>query len=253
MSVISIQNIGKKYLIRHENDSYVALHDKLAHPVKALKKMFTSIPEEFWALNDVSFEVEKGDVMGIIGHNGSGKSTLLKVLSRITPPTKGQAILTGRVASLLEVGTGFHPELSGRENIFLSGVILGMTKTEIQQKFDEIVAFAEIEKFLDTPVKYYSSGMGVRLGFSVAAHLNSDILIIDEVLAVGDADFQAKCLSKMATMTRRGDRTILFVSHDMEAVKFICKKCVLLDAGRVKKIGDTAEVVDEYLNKENNL
>jgi len=255
MSAISVQNIGKKYLIRHENSTYVAsyfaLRDRLEHPIKAFKKRLITKPEEFWALDDVSFEVESGEVTGIIGSNGSGKSTLLKVLSRITPPTKGQAVLTGRVASLLEVGTGFHPELSGRENIFLSGVILGMTRVEIQKKFDEIVAFAGVDKFLDTPVKYYSSGMGVRLGFAVAAHLDSDILIVDEVLAVGDAEFQNKCLGKMNDVAKNQGRTILFVSHDTEAVKAICKSCVLLEAGKVKKIGNALEVINEYLNKNN--
>lgn len=253
MSAISVQNIGKRYLIRHENSAYIALRDRLEHPIKAFRKRLISKSEEFWALNDVSFDIEQGEVVGIIGSNGSGKSTLLKLLSRITPPTKGQAILTGRVASLLEVGTGFHPELSGRENIFLSGVILGMTKLEIRQKFDEIVAFAEVDKFLDTPVKYYSSGMGVRLGFAVAAHLNSDIMIIDEVLAVGDADFQEKCLKKIGEMVKDKKKTILFVSHSMEAVESICTQCILLEGGQIKKIGETKEVIKEYLRKENNL
>ena len=246
MSVISIQNISKKYLIRHESASYLTLRDRLAHPIKALGQKLIAKPEEFWALDDVSFEVQPGEVVGIIGPNGSGKSTLLKVLSRITPPTKGQAVLHGRVASLLEVGTGFHPELTGRENIFLSGVILGMTKVEVLKKFDEIVAFAGVEKFLDTPVKYYSSGMGVRLGFAVAAHLNSDIMIIDEVLAVGDAEFQKKCLGKMDDVAKQHGRTILFVSHDMRSIQALCQKGIFLKNGKVMAQGDIGEVISSY-------
>ncbi len=246
MSVISIQNIGKKYLIRHEGASYATLRDRLAHPIQAFKKRLVSKPEEFWALNGVSFEVNQGDVVGIIGPNGSGKSTLLKVLSRITPPTRGQAILTGKVASLLEVGTGFHPELTGRENIFLSGVILGMTKLEIRKKFDEIVAFADVAKFLDTPVKYYSSGMGVRLGFAVAAHLSSDIMIIDEVLAVGDSEFQKKCLGKMDDIAKNQGRTILFVSHDMRSIRALCKKGVYLKNGKIVDQGGIEQVINSY-------
>ena len=251
MSIISIQNLSKRYLIGHKNAVDDTLRNRLAHPFKSLKNKIINKPEEFWALDGLSFEVERGDIIGIIGPNGSGKSTLLKVLSQITPPTKGRAILHGRSASLLEVGTGFHPELTGRENIYLSGVILGMTKKEINKKFDEIVAFSGMEKFLDTPVKYYSSGMGVRLGFAVAAHLDSDILIIDEVLAVGDDEFQNKCLGKMNDVAKNQGRTILFVSHDIESVKAICKSCVLLEAGKVKKIGDVSEVINEYQNKNN--
>ena len=185
--------------------------------------------EEFWALKDVSFQVKQGEVLGIVGRNGSGKSTLLKILSRITEPTTGRVLLRGRIASLLEVGTGFHPELTGRENVFLNGAILGMTQLEIRKKFDEIVAFAEVEKFIDTPVKHYSSGMYVRLAFSVAAHLEPEILVIDEVLAVGDAEFQRKCLGKMDEVSRRDGRTVLFVSHNMEAVLKLCTRAMLFE------------------------
>ena len=191
--------------------------------------------EEFWALKDVSFEVKQGEVLGIIGRNGAGKSTLLKILSRITEPTEGRVSLRGRVASLLEVGTGFHPELTGRENIFLNGAILGMTQREIRKKFDEIVAFAEVEKFLDTPVKHYSSGMYVRLAFAVAAHLEPEILVVDEVLAVGDAEFQKKCLGKMDEVSRREGRTVLFVSHNMGVISNLCSLAIWLDAGQVRR------------------
>ena len=204
--------------------------------------------EEFWALKDVSFEVKQGEVLGIIGRNGAGKSTLLKILSRITEPTEGRVLLRGRVSSLLEVGTGFHPELTGRENIFLNGAILGMTQREIRKKFDEIVAFAEVEKFLDTPVKHYSSGMYVRLAFAVAAHLEPEILIVDEVLAVGDAEFQKKCLGKMNEVSRSQGRTVLFVSHNMEAVSKLCTHGILFEAGRVRAIGNVKNVVSAYLH-----
>jgi lipopolysaccharide transport system ATP-binding protein len=199
-------------------------------------------------LKDVSFEVKRGEVVGIIGRNGAGKSTLLKILSRITEPTEGRVTLRGRVASLLEVGTGFHPELTGRENIFLNGAILGMTKAEIKKKFDEIVAFAEVERFLDTPVKRYSSGMYVRLAFAVAAHLEPEILVVDEVLAVGDAGFQSKCLQKMQDVSSRGGRTVLFVSHQLGSVQKLCRRAVLLQRGMIRKDGPTNEVIDEYLN-----
>jgi lipopolysaccharide transport system ATP-binding protein len=203
--------------------------------------------DSFWALKDISFEVKQGDVLGIIGKNGAGKSTLLKIMSRVTTPTKGQIKLKGRVASLLEVGTGFHPELTGRENIFLNGTILGMTKNEIKEKFDEIVAFADIEKFIDTPVKRYSSGMYVRLAFAVAAHLEPEILLVDEVLAVGDAAFQKKCLGKMGEVANEG-RTVLFVSHNLTAIKSLCQQAVWLHEGQVVSRSDAAETVDEYLH-----
>ena len=202
--------------------------------------------EEFWALRDVSFDIRPGEVTGIIGRNGAGKSTLLKILSRITEPTTGEVRLGGRVASLLEVGTGFHPELTGRENVFLNGTILGMSRSEIRRKFDEIVAFAEVEKFLDTPVKRYSSGMYMRLAFAVAAHLEPEILIVDEVLAVGDAEFQKKCLGKMGDVAR-GGRTVLFVSHNMSAVQALCSKAILLQGGQVERMGATGPIVAEYL------
>lgn len=203
---------------------------------------------DFWALRDVSFQVTRGDVVGIIGRNGSGKSTLLKILSRVTDPTSGSAVLRGRTASLLEVGTGFHPELSGRENVFLNGAILGLTRAEIRRRFDEIVAFAEVERFLDTPVKHYSSGMQVRLAFSVAAHLEPEILIVDEVLAVGDIAFQKKCIGKMGAFSR-GDsgRTVLFVSHDLSLVRQLCRSALLLDQGRIVSRGPAPAVIDDYI------
>lgn len=254
--IIEIKNVGKKYNITHQRGGYVALRDILAdilrNPFKFAKRKAKQIAgidtkEEFWALRHVNLEIHKGDIVGIIGHNGAGKSTLLKILTGITPPTEGEIIMHGHVASLLEVGTGFHPELTGRENIFLNGAILGMTKKEIVKKFDEIVAFAGIEKFLDTPVKYYSSGMYVRLAFSVAAHMEPDILLLDEVLAVGDADFQKKCLGKMEEVTKGEGRTILFVSHNMEAIQKLCKKAILLEAGNVKAVGKTNDVLAIYL------
>lgn len=202
---------------------------------------------EFWALRDVSFRVTRGDIVGIIGRNGSGKSTLLKILSRVTEPTSGTAILRGRVASLLEVGTGFHPELSGRENVYLNGAILGLTRSEIRTRFDEIVSFAEVERFLDTPVKHYSSGMQVRLAFSVAAHLEPEILIVDEVLAVGDVAFQKKCIGKMGDFTRRdANRTVLFVSHNLSLVRQLCRTAILLDQGRIVSQGPAPSVIDDY-------
>ena len=204
--------------------------------------------EDFWALRDVNLEIKQGEVVGIIGRNGAGKSTLLKLLSRITEPTAGRIHLKGRVASLLEVGTGFHPELTGRENIFLNGAILGMTRLEIKRKFDEIVAFAEIEKFLDTPVKRYCCGMYVRLAFAVAAHLEPEILIVDEVLAVGDAEFQKKCIGKMEDVSARQGRTVLFVSHQMPVIQNLCPRCLLLREGRLLQEGKTADVVNAYLS-----
>jgi lipopolysaccharide transport system ATP-binding protein len=257
MSIISVKNLGKKYDIFHQRGSYVSLRDVLMnaikHPFGFLKRKANGIigrdqKEAFWALSDVNFEVEKGEVIGIIGRNGAGKSTLLKILSQITPPTTGEIRIRGRVGSLLEVGTGFHPELSGRENIMLNGAILGMPKSEIIKKFDDIVEFAGVQKFLDTPVKYYSSGMYVRLAFSVAAHMEPDILIVDEVLAVGDAEFQKKCLGKMGEATHREGRTIIFVSHNMDAIRSLCTKCILLEDGKIKSIGKTDEVIKEYIS-----
>ena len=256
-SIIEVKNLGKKYNIAHQRGGYVALRDVLTNILKnpfrfakdkTKKSLGIGTKEEFWALNDVNFEVNKGEVIGIIGKNGAGKSTLLKILSKITPPTTGEIKISGRVGSLLEVGTGFHPELTGRENIFLNGAILGMTRHEIAKKFDQIVEFSGIEKFLDTPVKYYSSGMYVRLAFSVAAHMEPDILIVDEVLAVGDAEFQKKCLGKMEEVTKQEGRTILFVSHNMSAIQNLCQRCILLKEGKVEVLGETEIVVKQYLN-----
>ncbi|HAE36348.1 TPA: ABC transporter ATP-binding protein [Candidatus Nomurabacteria bacterium] len=256
-SIITVKNISKKYNINHQRGGYIALRDVITNifknPFTFLKSKTKEVlgietKEEFWALKDVNFEIMKGEVVGIIGRNGAGKSTLLKILSQITPPTTGEIRINGTVGSLLEVGTGFHPELTGRENIFLNGAILGMKKKDIVRKFDEIVKFADIEKFLDTPVKYYSSGMYVRLAFSVAAHMETDILIIDEVLAVGDAEFQKKCLGKMNEITKEEGRTILFVSHDMEAVKKLCSKVLLLKNGRVNFFDKTYKTIEHYLN-----
>jgi len=255
--IIEVKNISKKYEINHQKGGYVALRDVLTNifknPFSFLKYKTKEIvglekKEEFWALKDLNFEVMKGEIIGIIGRNGAGKSTLLKILSQITPPTTGEIKIHGRVGSLLEVGTGFHPELTGRENIFLNGAILGMKNEEIIKKFDDIVKFAGVEKFLDTPVKYYSSGMYVRLAFSVAAHMETDILIIDEVLAVGDAEFQKKCLGKMEDITKNKERTILFVSHNTEMVKQLCKKSILLSKGEIKMIGETNDVLEFYSN-----
>jgi lipopolysaccharide transport system ATP-binding protein len=248
--VIKVEALGKQYELRRQKagGGYQTLRDSLTDTVSAwLRPTPPATADEFWALRDVSFSVDEGDVMGIIGRNGAGKSTLLKVLSRITQPTSGRARIRGRVASLLEVGTGFHPELSGRENIFLNGAILGMARGEIQAKFDEIVAFAEVERFLDTPVKRYSSGMYMRLAFAVAAHIEPEVLIVDEVLAVGDAEFQKKCLGRMAAVSRSG-RTVLFVSHNINAIQTLCSRCVFLEQGRVVAAGDTASVVTKYLS-----
>jgi lipopolysaccharide transport system ATP-binding protein len=248
---IRVRNIGKYYRLGESQQQNLMLRDVIVNSVKAPLKVFQHArPEEgFWALKDVSFDVREGEIVGIIGRNGAGKSTLLKILSRITPPTEGSVEGSGRVGSLLEVGTGFHPELTGRENIFLSGSILGMKKAEIERNFDEIVKFSEIEKFIDTPVKRYSSGMYVRLAFSVAAHLEPEILIIDEVLAVGDFAFQQKCLRKMGDVAREG-RTILFVSHNLTAVQGLCDTCYLLENGRIIERGPTNEVISFYLNPE---
>jgi lipopolysaccharide transport system ATP-binding protein len=255
---IKVEGLGKKYLIKHQAESrrYVALRDVLADRVKSLFQNRKSeignrkSVEEFWALKDVSFEVKSGEAVGIIGRNGAGKSTLLKLLSRITEPTAGRIRLRGRVASLLEVGTGFHPELTGRENIFLNGAILGMHRAEIKKKFDEIVAFAEVEKFLDTPVKRYSSGMYMRLAFAVAAHLEPEILIVDEVLAVGDAQFQKKCLGKMEDVSK-GGRTVLFVSHNLQAIRQLCGRVVLLKQGQIAFSGEPHTGITGYLNQGN--
>ena len=252
--VIRVENLSKKYIIGHKKqEKYTTLRDMVANGAKSVvqtmmnaRTQVSNAQEEFWALKDVSFEINQGDRVGIIGHNGAGKSTLLKILSRITEPTKGKINIRGRVASLLEVGTGFHPELTGRENIFLNGAILGMSKVEIKRKFDEIVAFAEVEKFLDTPVKRYSSGMYVRLAFAVAAHLEPEILIVDEVLAVGDSAFQKKCLSKMDNVAQEG-RTVIFVSHNMQAIQSLCKTALHLRSGKIINRGESKLVVNNYL------
>lgn len=256
---IKVENVSKRYIIKHEQQSghhrYETLGDtlveggkniihKIRHPFKSSES--ASNREEFWALKDINFEINQGDKVGIIGPNGAGKSTLLKILSRITEPTSGKIHINGRIASLLEVGTGFHPELTGRENIFLNGAILGMSRKEIKAKFDEIVAFAEVEKFLDTPVKRYSSGMYVRLAFSVAAHLEPEILVVDEVLAVGDAEFQKKCLGKMGEVSKQG-RTVLFVSHNMSAIKSLCNRAILLDNGAIKIDANVEKSINAYL------
>ena len=251
---IQAHGLGKRYFIG-ERQRYKALRDTLAQsmsaPIRALAgrargSAGSKHRPEFWAIRDVSFEIEQGEVVGIVGRNGAGKSTLLKVLSRITEPTAGYAMIHGRVGSLLEVGTGFHPELTGRENIYLNGAVLGMPKSEIERKFDEIVEFAEVSKFLDTPVKHYSSGMYLRLAFAVAAHLEPEILLVDEVLAVGDAAFQKKCLGKMSDVARAG-RTVLFVSHNMEAILNLCQRTILLERGTVSADGDTRQVIESYL------
>jgi len=259
---VTVEALSKRYLVGHQlggRERYTALRDVIAREARGMARRAVDLVrgrqivegdevEEFWALKDVSFEVKRGEIMGIIGRNGAGKSTLLKVLSRVTEPTEGRAVLRGRIASLLEVGTGFHPELTGRENIFLNGAVLGMTRAEVKRKFDEIVAFAEVERFLDTPVKRYSSGMYVRLAFAVAAHLEPEILVVDEVLAVGDAAFQKKCLGKMRDVASRDGRTVLFVSHSMAAIENMCDSALLLRQGRCVAHGATHTVVQEYLN-----
>ncbi len=254
--IIQVENLGKKYIIGHQKqERYTTLRDKLANGTKSFRENFiksfnpkTKEPslEEYWALKDISFEIKTGDRVGVIGRNGAGKSTLLKILSRITEPTQGRIKIKGRVASLLEVGTGFHPELTGRENIFLNGAILGMSKAEIKQKFDEIVAFSEVEKYIDTPVKKYSSGMRVRLAFAVAAHLEPEILVVDEVLAVGDIAFQNKCIGKMEDITENQGRTVLFVSHQMAAVRKLCNIGYWLEGGRLRDSGLVNDIVDGY-------
>jgi len=261
-AAIRVSGLAKSYLVGHESAGrhrYVALRDVIARGARNLARktrdMMSGRPvvqgddvEEFWALRDVSFEVKRGDVIGVIGRNGAGKSTLLKLLSRITEPTLGRIEITGRVASLLEVGTGFHPELTGRENIYLNGAILGMGRNEIRSKFDDIVGFAEVERFLDTPVKRYSSGMYMRLAFAVAAHLEPEILVVDEVLAVGDSEFQKKCLGKMRDVAGLG-RTVLFVSHNMAAVRALCPRALLLDSGRLVTMGPSDEVIARYVDQ----
>lgn len=256
-AVIRVEGVSKRYRLGEVQPRFPTLRDALTASARRAGAMVFSplrsfrerTPDEtFWALRDVSFEVEQGEVVGIIGGNGAGKSTLLKILSRITEPTEGRVVIQGRVGSLLEVGTGFHPELTGRENTFLNGAILGMTRSEIARKFDEIVAFAEVERFIDTPVKHYSSGMYLRLAFAVAAHLEPEILIVDEVLAVGDASFQKKCLGKMGDVARQG-RTVLFVSHNMDAVQRLCTRTLMLERGRVVAEGLTESVVSRYLSR----
>jgi lipopolysaccharide transport system ATP-binding protein len=247
---IRVEHLGKRYRIG-ERERYRALRDTLADAVKApLRRLRSSarksVDNTIWALRDVSLEVARGEVLGVIGHNGAGKSTLLKILSRITEPTEGRAEVRGRVGSLLEVGTGFHPELTGRENIYLNGAILGMKRAEIARRFDEMVAFAEVERFIDTPVKRYSSGMYLRLAFAVAAHLEPEILLVDEVLAVGDAAFQKKCLGRMSDVAREG-RTVLFVSHNLPSIEKLCRRVVVIDGGRVTMQGDPVECITAYL------
>lgn len=253
---IRVENLGKKYVLRHQEPGrrYKALRDVLTDKARALfrpKDAATAAAtrEDFWALHDVSFEIREGESVGIIGRNGAGKSTLLKILSRITEPTRGKIEIAGRVASLLEVGTGFHPELTGRENIYLNGAILGMSRADIRRRFDEIVAFAEVEKFLDTPVKRYSSGMYMRLAFAVAAHLEPEILIVDEVLAVGDMEFQKKCLGRMNEVSTQG-RTVLFVSHNMDAVMRLCTRAIHLVKGGVVNVGSAQSVVADYVKSQ---
>lgn len=259
--VIKAENIGKMYTIGHQSQrgGYTTFRESLVQNVRTIwnksRDLVSGKPiilgdttEEVWALNDLNFNIRRGEAVGIIGRNGAGKSTLLKLLSRITEPSKGVITIKGRVASLLEVGTGFHPELSGRENIFLNGTILGMSRKEILSKFDEIVAFAEVEKFLDTPVKRYSSGMYVRLAFAVAAHLEPEILVVDEVLAVGDAQFQKKCLGKMGDVAK-GGRTVLFVSHNMAAIENLCQRTIWINEGRIRTDGETRHVLPQYLSQ----
>jgi lipopolysaccharide transport system ATP-binding protein len=260
-SVVTVEKLSKRYLVGHRSaqfDRHLSFREMMTREVKSFARNAANLArgrevvqgdliEEFWALKNVNFEISQGEAVGIIGRNGAGKSTLLKILSRITEPTEGRVKLRGRVASLLEVGTGFHQELTGRENIFLNGAILGMKQWEIRRKFDEIVAFAEVERFLDTPVKRYSSGMYVRLAFSVAAHLEPEILIVDEVLAVGDVEFQKKCLGKMDDVSRRDGRTVLFVSHSISAIKSLCPSIIWLDQGSVRQEGAASSVINDYL------
>jgi lipopolysaccharide transport system ATP-binding protein len=258
-SVIKVENLSKLYRVAFKRNRHDGLRHQVEHSIRhpwqwlrSKSQSSAELFDEFWALQDVSFDVKQGEVVGVIGRNGAGKSTLLKLLSRITEPTSGRIRLRGRVASLLEVGTGFHPELTGRENIFLNGAILGMTRVEIRRKFDEIVAFSEIEKFLDTPVKRYSSGMYVRLAFAVAAHLEPEILIVDEVLAVGDVQFQKKCLGKIQSVAMDEQRTVLLVSHNLQTVRQICQRVLLLHKGRLASTGDAHESISQYMGIETN-
>ncbi|MEO6683146.1 MAG: polysaccharide ABC transporter ATP-binding protein [Ginsengibacter sp.] len=255
---IQVENLSKSYIIKHQGEGYTSLGETITNSFKGIFQKTNkghlngssksgSSKEEFWAVRDVSFEVNQGDRLGVVGRNGAGKSTLLKLLSRITEPTSCKISTKGRIASLLEVGTGFHPELTGRENIFLNGAVLGMHRSEIRRKFDEIVAFSEVEKFLDTPVKRYSSGMYVRLAFAVAAHLESEILVVDEVLSVGDMQFQRKCLGKMEDVSNSEGRTVLFVSHNMGTINQLCNRALLLKSGMITDIGQTADIVRKYM------
>jgi lipopolysaccharide transport system ATP-binding protein len=246
--IIRVENLGKRYRMGARSNAYATLRERITSAVRSPLKASSARAsrETFWALRDISFDVQPGEIVGIIGRNGAGKSTFLKILSRITAPSEGHVELHGRVSSLLEVGTGFHPELTGRENVYLNGAILGMHSTEIKRRFDEIVQFAEVERFINTPVKHYSSGMYTRLAFAVAAHLEPEILLIDEVLAVGDAEFQKKCLGKMSEVARAG-RTVLFVSHNMAAVEKLCQRGVLLEQGRIKYAGSQTETIAHYL------
>jgi len=249
MKIIEVHNLSKKYRLGQKQLAHYSLREEA---INLAKKSFSLVSgqrkkrEDFWALKDVNFSIEKGEVVGIMGRNGVGKTTLLKILSRITPPTEGQAIIRGRVSSLLEVGIAFHPELNGRENIYLNGAILGMRKKEIDSRFEEIVEFAEVEKFLDTPLKKYSSGMCVRLAFAIAAHLEPDVLLVDEVLAVGDYEFQKKCLKKMDKVSHEG-RTVLFVSHNMDTMAKLCSRAILLDSGKIVMDGSIADVIERYI------
>lgn len=249
-AIITVEGLGKRYTLRHRASGSGLLRDRIARFVRSPwhRPADKEGDEEFWALRNLAFTVNQGEVIGIVGRNGAGKSTLLKILSRITEPTTGRIAISGRVASLLEVGTGFHGELSGRENVFLNGAILGMTRAEIRRKFDEIVAFAEVEKFLDTPVKHYSSGMYVRLAFAVAAHLEPEILIVDEVLAVGDQAFQKRCLGKIENVTKQEGRTVLFVSHNLASVRQLCSRAFLLERGQLLCQGSPSEVIGRYVS-----
>jgi lipopolysaccharide transport system ATP-binding protein len=241
---ITINSVSKQYVYIKDAARYDTLRDSVSHILRPKKRK-----EKFWALKDINLEINEGERLGIIGNNGAGKTTLLKILSRITPPNSGEIVIEGRVASLLEVGTGFHPELSGRENIFLNGAILGLKRSEIIKKIDSIIDFSGIEKFIDTSLKFYSTGMQLRLAFSVAAHLEADILMIDEILAVGDAEFQQKCISKMEELNKSSNKTILFISHDLNAISNLTENCILLDKGVIEKTGKSRDVVNNYLSR----